>query len=184
MKLKLAALLLLFSFNATAADFAVDPAQSSIAFSGTHVGNKFTGKFEKWDATIKFDPANLATSKIEVTIDTTSAKTGNSMYDGTLPTADWFDVKKFPQAKYVSTDIRKNEDGSFTAKGDLTIRDKTQSIMFTFKLPADLKTAPITTSFSLPLDRIALGLGATSDAKAEWVGKDITLDVNISAKPI
>lgn len=184
MKLKLAAFLLLFSVNAAAADFAVDPATSSIAFSGTHVGNKFSGKFEKWTAAIKFDPENLSTSKIEVLIDTASAKTGNSMYDGTLPSADWFDVKKFPQAKYVSTEIHKNADGTFTAKGDLTIRDKTQSVTFTFKLPADLKTAPITTGFSAPLDRIALGLGATSDAKAEWVSKEITLDVAISAKPI
>ena len=167
-----------------AADYKVDKAASKIAFSGTHADAPFKGEFAVWDATIKFDPNDLAGSKINVTIDTKSGKTGNPMYDGTLPTDDWFDVEKYPKAQYTSQSITKNADGSYTSKGMLTIKDKSLETNFTFALePADLKTPPIKTSFSLMIDRFNFGMGMKSDDKAEWVNREIKVDVNLSASP-
>jgi polyisoprenoid-binding protein YceI len=168
----------LFCAPVFAAGYEVDYAKSRLAFSGKHTGNDFTGAFEKWDALIAFDPDDLAASKIEVTVDTASAKTGNKLYDGTLPNDDWFDVKNHPQAKFISSGIAKNPDGSYTAKGMLTIRAVAQPISFDFAL-SDL-AAP-TVKFTLTLDRLAFTIGAKSDPKAEWVSREIMLDVMLVA---
>ncbi len=167
---------------AFAAEYVVDKAQSKIAFSGTHAGKAFKGTFGTWDAVIQFDDANLAASSVKVTIDTASAKTGDSMYDGTLPTADWFDVKNHPQANFVSESITKKADGGYNAKGQLTIRGKSVPVAFDFAL-SDLAAPPVKTNFTLTLDRLAHDIGLKSDAKAEWVSKEIPLDITLVASP-
>ncbi len=183
--MKMLTILLAMNCGALAIEYKVDPAASQISFSGTNSGEPFQGKFEKWDASIQFDPESLNTSKVSVSIDTSTAKTGNAQYDGTLPSDDWFAVKSFPKAQFVSKTIVKNAEGSYTMEGTLQIRDKVVPVKFQFLLtPADLSKAPITTSFSLSLDRLAFDMGKKSDPKADFVGKEIKLDVTLKANPV
>lgn len=185
MKPILAALVGVFIFAAHAAhsaSYAIDHAQSSIGFSGTHADTKFSGSFARWSGKILFDPANLSASSILVTVDTSSAVTGNTMFDGTLPNEDWFNVKEYPQATFASETITANSDGGFTAKGTLTLKDKKVPVLFSFAL-SDLKNPPVRTRFTLVLDRLALGMGVASDPAAEWVSREITLDVALVAEP-
>lgn len=187
-KLLWACLAMLFTLSAlplSASEYAVDYSKSSLGFSGTHAGTAFEGKFTDWKATIRFDPQNLSESTIAVEIDTASATTGNSMHDGTLPTADWFDVKQYPKAHYASTSITQQEGGQYLAEGTLTIRDKTQPVQFSFALtPPDLSGSEIKTAFTLTLDRLAYDIGAKSDPNAEWVSKDIPLRVTLVASAL
>jgi polyisoprenoid-binding protein YceI len=182
----LCAAALLFSLAAApaqAADYVVDYKSSKIAFSGTHAGNAFNGTFGTWTALIRFDPADLAGSQITATFDTSTAKTGNSMYDGTLPQADWFDVKNHPQATFTSTAITGKEDGSgYTARGDLTLRGITKPVSFDFTI-GDLAQTPVTAKASFAIDRLDFDIGKKSDAPAEWVSREIVLTFDISATP-
>lgn len=172
---KVAIALMLLAAPANAAPYSVDYDKSEIAFSGEHAGTKFEGKFNKWSAKIDFDEANLPASKIEVEVETASAETGNKMYDGTLPSQDWFDVANHPKAKFESTEIVANSNGSFTARGVLTIRDVAKPIEFNFVLNEGKA------NFELPIDRLAFGLGTGSDPKSEWVSQQILLKVAIDA---
>ena len=176
-------LLCLLAAPALAADYAVDAAKSSIAFRGKHAGKEFTGKFESWQADIRFDPASPGESRIAVRIDTGSAKTGDAMFDGTLPSADWFDSKTFTQAQFISTAVNRGQDGSYTAFGDLTIRGKTKTVRFTFALEPAQAGARTRTQFTLPLHRLDFGIGEKSDPKAEWVDDEITVEVTLEAEP-
>lgn len=181
--MKMLLLALLFSsvvYPAVAATYLIDKAESAIGFSGTHAGDAFEGSFHVWDADIQFDPEALEASAITVTIDTSSAKTGNSMYDGTLPSKDWFNVKEYPSATFKSETITKADDGTYKAEGTLTLRDVSQPIAFTF--PLDVTTSPVTTEFTLPLDRLAYGIGVASDPKAEWVSQEINVMVKVVAE--
>lgn len=162
---------------AFATSYAPDLAKSQVGFSGTHAGSVFKGSFTKWSARMDVDPKNLAQSCIEATFDLSGAQTGNAMYDGTLPSVDWFDVKGHPQGRFVSTVIKPNKDGSYTAEGNLTLRGVTKPTHFTFT--ADGKT--FATQGNLVVDRIAYGIGAKSDPKAEWVSKDINVTLNVTA---
>ncbi len=164
-----------------AADYKVDPVSSKIEFSGVNSGTPFKGTFEKWDAIIHFDPKDLQESKISVVIDMASAKTGNAMYDGTLPSIDWFDVKTYPKAQFESQTIVKNDDGSYLMQGTLKIREKSIPVKFSFSL--DLST-PVKTVFSITLDRLAFDIGKVSDAKGDYVSKEIKIDVTLSASKL
>ncbi|MDP2205044.1 MAG: YceI family protein [Alphaproteobacteria bacterium] len=186
MKKFLCAAALVFSLIAApalAADYVVDYKNSKIGFSGTHAGNAFSGTFGTWTALIRFDPADLAGSQIIATLDTNTAKTGSSMYDGTLPQADWLDVKNHPQATFTSSAITAKEDGSgYTAAGELTLRGVTKPVSFDFTL-GDLAQTPVAAKASFAIDRLDFDIGKKSDAAAEWVSREIVLTLDISATP-
>ena len=162
--------------------YVVDIAASSIGFAGTHADNPFNGKITGFTADVDFDPAALDKSHIKAEFELATAATGNAMYDGTLPQADWFDVAQWPKATFVSRKILANDDGSYTASGDLTIRNITKPIDLKFTL-SDLAKAPVTATGKLEIDRLAYDIGRKSDPKAEWVSQTITVDVKLVATP-
>jgi cytochrome b561 len=109
-----------------------------------------------------------------------SAVTGNKMYDGTLPSEDWFFVSSFPNSTFESNKISRNEDGTFHLDGILQIRDTKQPISFDFFI-SDTAAQPVTMTASFPLNRLGYGIGLKSDAEAEWVSRDIQVDLKIVA---
>lgn len=171
-----------FAGGAYAQPYDVDSQKSSITFSGVHAGNAFSGVFKTWQAEVDFDPEDLAVSTIRTTIQTATAHTGNKMYDGTLPTPDWFDVKNHPEAIFESQTIAHKEGDVYTVDGILTIREQAVPVSFDVLLPADdLAKGQIETAFSIELDRLAFGIGKKSDAAAEWVSQNIGLEVKLHA---
>lgn len=122
----------LLPLTAAAKNWAVDSAGSTLGFSGTYQGEKFSGKFGTFTAKITYDPADLAGAKFDVVVDVTSARTGNGDYDAQLETPEFFDVTKFPKAHFVSTGFRKHGADVF-ADGTLTIRDKSKPVTLTVK---------------------------------------------------
>lgn len=174
--------LLLASTPVWAAPYDVDTTASRIGFGGTHAGNAFEGTFERWTAEIDFDAAVPEHSKLKAVIGLASAKTGNAMYDGTLPTADWFDVANTPQGVFESTSVQRKEREIYTVTGTLTIRGKSVPVSFDVTLPqAQLDTGAVDTTFTLTLNRLDFGIGAKSDATAEWVSNPIDLKIRLVA---
>ena len=162
--------------------YKADAKTGTLGFSGTHAGNVFNGTFGVWSAEIRFSPTALSEGRIIATIETASAKTGNAMYDGTLPSADWFDTKQYPQAKVVSTRLEKTADG-YRAEGTLTLRGKSVPVTLAFALtPADGNAASVKVEASTKLDRLAFGIGAQSDHTAEWVSREIPLTLSFVAQ--
>lgn len=180
----LAAGALLLPFTAGAMPYQVDHSQSSVGFRGTHAGAPFKGQFQTWQADIVFDDANLAASKLKATFTTASAKTGNASYDGTLPTADWFDSANHPTAVFESQRITRGEKAdTFLAEGTLTIRGTSQPLTLPFTLTPAATDGSRTATATLKLDRLAYAIGAKSDGAAAWVGREITIDLNVVARP-
>lgn len=179
MKLLLAALFAITPFFAHATPYMVDYTQSSVEFAGEHVGNPFTGTFQKWNADINFDTNDLAASHINARFDLSSAHTGNKLYDGTLPNADWFDVAQHPQGVFETTSITQAGDG-YHADGTLTLRGITHPVAFDFTLTKNADSSE-TAAGTLTIQRLDYAIGEESDATGEWVSKDITITLNITA---
>ncbi len=159
---------------AIAETYTLTPATSTIAFQGTHAENPFQGTFRQWSAEVTWLPENLTASRISATIVTGSANTGNAMYDGTLPTADWFNTAQFPTATFQSTRITSTTTaGTYRAEGTLTVRGQTHAVTLPFTVTPAANGVQATAT--LPLNRLTLGLGQQSDPKAEWVGPTISL---------
>lgn len=159
----------------------VTPEASRLGFSGTHTGATFTGVFEAWSADIRFDPARLDASSAQVVVMLASAKTGDSQYDGTLPSADWFDVANHPEAVFdVETFTRGDAPGTYLAAGALTLKGATAPLSLPFTLTIEGDRAVM--SGEAVIDRLAFGLGRGSDPTGDWVSKEISVTVALEAR--
>jgi polyisoprenoid-binding protein YceI len=158
----------------------IDKGASRLGFTAAMNGAPINGGFQRWDAQIAFDPANLAASRVVATIDTGSAKTGDQTRDEALPTGDWFSAKAFPRATFVSRKITAAGPGHYVAIGDLTIRNMTHPVALPFTLVLTGDQAKMTGS--LPIDRSTFGVGQGQWKTAEAVALKVQVNVSISAK--
>lgn len=173
-------LLLAFVPNAHATTWTVVSGENRIGFSGTHAGRAFKGSFEKWQAVIKFDPADLAGSKATVTVDLASARTGDTTYDKTLPTVDWFDIAKTPTGVFETNSFRAVGGDKFEASGTLSIRGFNVPVTLAFEFKASGETAKLVGRTML--NRLDFGIGKGSDAPGEWVGLEVPVEVSVTLK--
>jgi polyisoprenoid-binding protein YceI len=157
----------------------VDLTKSRLGFSASQTGKPFDGHFEKFAAAIVFDPADLSKTSIDVTIDMTSAKTGDNQRDQALPGSDWFKAKEFPSARFVVTDIQQTGEGEYVAHGSLTIRDATKPVDLPFSLEINGDEAHA--QGEITLMRVDYGVGQGEFATDEWVDLDVKVRVDVTA---
>ncbi len=165
--------------QAQAFDWNVDRGSSAIRFSGTHAGERFNGSFSQWTARIRFNPRDLAGSRIIVVIETASATTGDRVQETTLANGEWFDSGNHRYANFRSTSITALGRNRYQARGVLEIKGKETPVTLPFTLALDGNRARATGS--LTLDRVALNLGMQADPRAQWVSRNIALSITVAA---
>jgi cytochrome b561 len=161
------------------ANWSVNYDASSIAFSGTHDGNAYSGAFGNWDAAIQFDPDNVTSAEARVTVSTGSAEASQKLYTDSLKSPEWFNVAAFPSASVEILDIQEAGDGLYNSTARLTLKELTVDTAFPFSLEIDGDTARMTGAAIF--QRTALDLGQASDPGADWVAEDVTVDVIVEA---
>jgi polyisoprenoid-binding protein YceI len=127
----LAGLLILFSSKLLAADYIIDTegAHAFIQFKISHLGYSWLlGRFNRFEGSFSYDEDNPESAKVEVVIETASLDSNHAERDKHLRGDDYLHVERFPQARFVSTAYRENQDGSGILEGDLTLHGVTQSI--------------------------------------------------------
>lgn len=108
-----------------------DPYHSSVNFVIKHSGISFVpGKFEKFDGTMTASKADFTDAKINFTVDVNSINTSVEPRDNHLRSADFFEVAKYPEMKFVSTSFKKKRGSNYELKGNLTIKDVTKPVTF------------------------------------------------------
>jgi polyisoprenoid-binding protein YceI len=164
---------------AVATEWVVDPAGSTLSFSGTYQGESFGGKFERFDASITLDAADPAAGRIDVVVDVASATTGTQEIDAQLPAAEFFNSSKFPKAKFSSSAVH-DGDGGLVADGTLTIRDKTRPVAL------KLRFAPTAAGATLDADasvkRLAFDVGSGEWADTSVIGDDVAVKAHLVLK--
>ena len=174
----LPALLLFIAFSSDAREWQPLAEARSLTFHGTQQGENFDGRFARFEAFIRFDPDMLEDARFEVEVDLTSADTLSDERDEVLHGADFFFVRSFPKARFVTGTFEAQEDGSFLASAELTIRDQTVAIDFPFRWKLDVEGARIVAE--VELDRLAFGLGDNGDWQdADTVGHTVTVRVDL-----
>ena len=116
---------------ANAADYIVDfkGAHASVNFKIQHLGYSWlTGRFDKFNGHFSYDAKNVAASKIEMTIDTTSINSNHGERDKHLRSDDFLDVSKFASAKFVSSSFAEKADGDLTIVGMLSLHGISKEI--------------------------------------------------------
>ena len=165
---------------AAAADWAVDPAKSTLGFTASVSGANFDGKFKTWQAEISFDPANPAAGHAKVTIDMASSATGDRQRDAALPDSDWFAVKKNPQAVFEATSFTSKGGNQYEANGTLTIRGVAKPVTMPFTL--DITGSDAHAKGKLDIVRTDYGVGQGEWSTAETVGLGVSITFDLAAK--
>jgi cytochrome b561/polyisoprenoid-binding protein YceI len=70
---------------------------STLGFSATWADDTIEGQFKRWTADILFSPDALDRSKLTVSIDMSSAATGDDQRDSSLPSDDFFATAAIPR---------------------------------------------------------------------------------------
>jgi polyisoprenoid-binding protein YceI len=162
---------------AQAADYRVLKDQSTLGFAATFQGAPFQGSFAQWQASIRFDPAHMANSKFDVTVDTTSAATGDDDRDSALPGADFFNATKYPQAHYVTSEVVRAGD-HLLARGNLSLRGQTHPLSLTVTFtPQPDGTAAMDVSGTLK--RLDYGVGGGEYADTSVIGNEVTVKAHL-----
>ena len=163
----------------------LDKAHSSIKFTITHFFTPVTGTFDDVDATVNFDPENLAESNIDVTIPIESVNTRNERRDNHLRSEDFFNTAEWPNMRFVSNSIEQTGDNEFVASGELTIRDVTREFDLPFQLlgvmdhPMQENTRVAGISADAELVRTDFGVGVGDWAATAVVGDKVNIELNL-----
>lgn len=168
---------------AGAVDWQLDAARSKLTFTGTQQGEAFTGQFRQFTPRIRFSPEALAAAQWTVSIDVKSNDSANQERDETMRTSDWFDVARYPVATFTASTFRTGAAaGQYVAEGELTIKGRKVRVPLPFRWTpgADGKTA--TLSGQVVLDRHAFALGTGDWTDDAWVGRNVTVGVQLTLK--
>lgn len=162
-----------------AGNWQVIESESHIKFTAEQEGNQFTGQFNKFNAVINFDKANIDEASVIVNIDISSIDAGDKDRNGALPGKEWFFVKKFPDAIFQSSDFSKTGESSYAAAGTLSIKGVSHPLTLPFTLDIENGTADM--RGDVTLDRTLWDLGSGAWSTDEWVSTSVRVDVKIKA---
>ena len=162
---------------AQAADWNVDKAMSSVGFSAEQQGSRFNGRFETFDAMIAFDPGDPASGKIVGTVVTDTVNTRDHDRDAALTDRDWFDSANFPEARFESESVSAQGDGSFEARGQLTLKGNTKPATLRFTFDASGSSAQFDGQMAINRFDFDVGEGWNDTS---WVGQNVDVQVKLS----
>ena len=152
-------------------------AESKVHFVIRNFGIKTGGDFSGLKGTIKFDPANLAASYFDVTVDAATVDTDNSSRDSHLRRDDYFDAEKYKTIHLKSTKVtRSSIAGRFFVFANLTIKGVTKPIEFCFDATA--KNGGYVFEGEFTINRLDFGVGSSSVSLSD----NLTVSLNVFAK--
>ena len=112
-----------------------DPGHTEVRFYYDHAGlSEQSGQWNVIEGTVEFDPEDVAATSVNVTLDAASIDTGVEPLDQHLQSGDFFDVANHPTITFTSTGVTQVDDETVTVVGDLTVKDTTTEVSFTFGL--------------------------------------------------
>lgn len=176
-----ALLLLLAAFGVTStaqAQQKLVPAQSEVVFVSKQMGVAVEGRFKRFDAQVRFNPAKPETSQIGFTVDTGSATLGAPEADAELPKATWFNVPKFPQATFQSSTVKGLGAGKFEVTGKLSIKGASRDIVVPVVLSQNGASTVASGSFSLK--RLAFKVGENEWSDTSMVADDVQVKFKLA----
>lgn len=181
-----------FALNANAATLKVDPASSTIQWTGSKkVGAVHTGKIAVKDGQVETNAKNEITSG-SFTIDMTTIADEDLAKDpehqkklqGHLSSADFFNIEKFPTSTFKITSISKKGKGLVNITGDLTLVGKTNSISFPANVTTDAAGLKGEAKFKIDRTKWGLKYGSGNFFKELTADKIINNDIEFDLKLI
>jgi polyisoprenoid-binding protein YceI len=138
---------------------ALSPQNTRLQFLCAHAGPKpdpRKGGFRTFSGQAVVDAAAKSLKSVTVEIDTTSLWTEFDMLTNHLKSPDFFEVRRYPTAKFASTKIEPGSGGSTQITGKLTLHGVTKEI--TFPATIQVSDAGLTLHSEFSIDRSQFGM--------------------------
>lgn len=171
--------LLSFATAASATDYSQAPG-SSLVFAGSYQGQVFTGRFPGFSTRLTFDPAQLATSRLDVTIPLATATTASRDYDEQMRGDAFFAAGRYAQAHYVATKFRALGGGRFAADGILSLHGVSKPVTLTFTWTPGPQ--PVLTG-KASVNRLDFGVGSGDWADTSLIPDAIAVSTKVVLQP-
>jgi polyisoprenoid-binding protein YceI len=166
--------------------YKIDPAHSSAQFIVRHLMiTNVRGGFTGVTGTVVYDPDDLATSSIDVTIDVNTLSTGDATRDAHVKSAEFLDVEKYPTIIFKSKTITKHS--GHLVEGDLTIHGVTKGAVLDVEGPTSEQVDPwgntrVGASATTKIKRSEFGVtwNAALETGGIMLGDDLKLEIDVS----
>lgn len=151
----------------------IDAAKSWIRFAGKQMNVPLEGRFRKFDATVVFDPARPEATKAQFEVDLASIDLGNEEGETEVKRPLWFNVERYPKAKFLTSSVKPLGPGKFEAAGALTIKGTTHAIVapLTFSESAGVRLV----EGEFPVKRLAFRIGEGHWSDTETVADEVVV---------
>jgi polyisoprenoid-binding protein YceI len=107
----------------------LDKENSQIRFMVKHMMiTTVVGGFSEFEGRVETEGNDFSKAIIHFSAKTASVFTGNAGRDTHVKSADFFDVEKFPELKFESHHVEKQDERHFRLRGNMTIKDVTKEI--------------------------------------------------------
>ena len=133
------------------------------------------------------DMKSILTDAASVDAASSGGKTSADL-DLHLKNADFFDIEKYPTAKFEITNVKSFDaatdksavaDANYVISGNLTIKDKTVNVTFPAKTVVSDTEITLTSKFTINRQDWGLVYGTEGDAKDWMISKEIDIELNI-----
>lgn len=166
--------------TAIATDWQLVATESSIEFSGTQTDVVFSGKFNRFNVNISFDPADPNDAFVKAEVELASAFTDDTQRDSALPQEDWFFINSFPRATFEAKGFQPNGNNLYNVTGKLTLRGVEKTITLPIHLKIDSDRAEMRSKINL--NRADFGVGSGPWLEGKWVGLNVAVSLHIVAE--
>jgi len=115
---------------APAGNYKLDPTHASVTWSLSHAGlSNYTARFDDISGALNFQSEAPQNSSVDIRIDPKSVSTGLPKFDEEIATSgNYFDANKFPEIRFVSTNIKITGEATGLITGDLTLKGVTKPV--------------------------------------------------------
>ncbi len=168
--------------------YEIDPAHSTIGFVARHaMVTKVRGAFNDFQGTAQIVGNDLASSKVELTIQAASIDTRNDDRDNHLRSNDFLAMDEYPTITFTSTRVESTGTDTVDITGDLTIRGVTRSVTVPFDFegaatdPFGNERAGFEGSIVINRKDYGVNWNAALETGGILVSEKVTLEFDISA---
>lgn len=159
--------------------FVIAPEASSIGFVGSKITRSHTGGFKTFSGEIQLVDGDPTRSSVRIDIDAASLFVDNADLTEHLKSPDFFDVARFPKARFESTAIAKDAAG-YSITGNLAMHGVTKSITFPATIEAGTDQVGANAEFSIK----RFDFGIVYPGKADDLIRDeVVIKLQVVAKP-
>ncbi len=165
----------------------IDPVHSIAEFRVKHLMiSNVRGQFTGVTGKMTYNPADIAKSHIEASIDVSTIDTRDPQRDTHLKSPDFFDAEKFPALTFSSTRVSRTTHGTVLVSGPLTIHGVTREVEFTVEGPTPPVKDPwgntrVGVAASTKIDRREFGLtfNAAMETGGVMVGEEVAITLEL-----